>query len=103
MPLPCLSTHIGCLKDLKRFWRLDESDDDRTVARIFAQVGVLKNDLIHILDQTLGTGPKGDRIALACGMLSFRARHPLVTWLTIRLMASYSRVDLCSDLAHQRG
>lgn len=57
----------GCLKDLKRFWRMDERDDDRTVARIFHDVGLLKNDLIPILLTTLGTSAKGDRIALACG------------------------------------
>lgn len=60
-------TLAGCLKDLKRFWRMDEKDDDRIVARIFYDVGVLKNDLIPILFHTLGTGQKGDRIALACG------------------------------------
>ncbi|BGP23540.1 replication fork protection complex subunit Tof1/Swi1 [Rhodotorula toruloides] len=57
---------VGCLKDLKRFWRMDEKDDDRTVARIFHEIGVLKTDLIPILKTTLGTGAKGDRIALAC-------------------------------------
>ncbi|GAA5903525.1 Tof1p [Sporobolomyces salmoneus] len=57
---------VGCLKDLKRFWRMDEKDDDRTVARIFHEVGVLKNDLLPILSTTLGTGARGDRIALAC-------------------------------------
>ncbi|GAA6062112.1 hypothetical protein JCM10212_000866 [Sporobolomyces blumeae] len=57
---------VGCLKDLKRFWRMDEKDDDRTVARIFHEVGLLKKDLLPILSTTLGTGAKGDRIALAC-------------------------------------
>ncbi|GAA5828412.1 hypothetical protein JCM11251_006233 [Rhodosporidiobolus azoricus] len=57
---------VGCLKDLKRFWRMDEKDDDRTVARIFHEVGVLKKDLLPILKTTLGSGQKGDRIALAC-------------------------------------
>ncbi|BGP38765.1 Topoisomerase 1-associated factor 1 [Rhodotorula kratochvilovae] len=57
---------VGCLKDLKRFWRMDEKDDDRTVARIFHEVGVLQKDLLPILRMTLGTGAKGDRIALAC-------------------------------------
>lgn len=59
------------MKDLKRFWKLDDNDDDRTVARIFHQVGLLKNDLIPILLSTLGTSQKGDRIALACGSLFF--------------------------------
>ncbi|TKA58341.1 hypothetical protein B0A53_00079 [Rhodotorula sp. CCFEE 5036] len=61
LPLPTC-----CLKDLKRFWRMDEKDDDRTVARIFHEVGVLSSDLIPILKTTLGSGAKGDRIALAC-------------------------------------
>lgn len=65
---------LGCLKDLKRFWRMDDKDDDRTVSRIFHEVGVLPNDLIPILLSTLGTGPKGDRIALACGQFP----HPLL-------------------------
>lgn len=66
---PHASAHSvpGCLKDLKRFWKLDENDEDRTVARIFHQVGLLKNDLVPILLSTVGTGTKGDRIALACG------------------------------------
>lgn len=46
---------------------MDEKDADRTVARIFFEVGILKNDLIPILTSTLGTSEKGDRIALACG------------------------------------
>ncbi|SGZ16990.1 BQ5605_C020g09086 [Microbotryum silenes-dioicae] len=57
---------VGCLKDLKRFWRMDEKDDDRTVARIFYDVGLLKNDLVPILLATLESGAKGERIGLAC-------------------------------------
>lgn len=53
---------------------MDDKDDDRTVSRIFHEVGVLPNDLIPILLSTLGTGPKGDRIALACGQFP----HPLL-------------------------
>ncbi|KAK4058290.1 Topoisomerase 1-associated factor 1 [Microbotryomycetes sp. JL221] len=61
---------VGCLKDLKRFWRMDDKDDDRTVARIFFDVGVLNNDLIPILLTTLGTSTKGDRIALAFELMA---------------------------------
>ena len=71
----------GCLKDLKRFWRMDEKDDDRTVARIFHDVGVLERDLIPILFTTLGTGPKGDRIALACGELQLAEPFQFVPFL----------------------
>ena len=79
---------------------MDEKDDDRTVARIFHDVGLLKNDLIPILLMTLGTSVKGDRIALACGSssppLSFRAQ--LTDWR----MSTDSGTDRSHDLAHQR-
>ncbi|KAM0788302.1 hypothetical protein ACM66B_001445 [Microbotryomycetes sp. NB124-2] len=68
---------VGCLKDLKRFWRMDEKDDDRTVARIFYDVGLLNNDLIPILLSTLGTSAKGDRIALACVELMAAMTWPI--------------------------
>ncbi|KAK4051924.1 Topoisomerase 1-associated factor 1 [Microbotryomycetes sp. JL201] len=61
---------VGCLKDLKRFWRMDDKDEDRTVARIFYDVGLLNNDLIPILLTTLGTSAKGDRIALAFELMA---------------------------------
>ena len=45
----------GCLKDLKKDWRND-TDDNRTVARIFWSTRVLPNDLIPILLETTGKG-----------------------------------------------
>ncbi|KZW03785.1 timeless-domain-containing protein [Exidia glandulosa HHB12029] len=56
----------GCLKDLKKFWRKDDSDDDRTVARIFWEARVLHNDLIPILLETAGKGLVEHRCAVAC-------------------------------------
>ncbi|OSD01035.1 timeless-domain-containing protein [Trametes coccinea BRFM310] len=56
----------GCLKDLKKFWRKDDTDDDRTVARIFWATGVLSNDLVPILLETAGKGPAEDKRAIAC-------------------------------------
>lgn len=85
----------GCLKDLKRFWKLDDNDDDRTVARIFYQIGLLKNDLIPIVLSTIGTGAKGDRIALACGPYSFLSRF------CSTLTRQCSRIDCSNDLAHR--
>lgn len=61
------SSGTGCLKDLKRFWRMDDDDDERNVARIFAETNVLANDLLPIMQSTLGTGSRGNKIALACG------------------------------------
>ncbi|KAI9060063.1 timeless-domain-containing protein [Trametes sanguinea] len=56
----------GCLKDLKKFWRKDDTDDDRTVARIFWATGVLSNDLVPILLETAGKGLAEDKRAIAC-------------------------------------
>ena len=62
---------LGCLKDLKKFWRKDDTDDERTVARIFWDTRVLPNDLVPILLVTAGKGHVQDRCAIACGELAF--------------------------------
>ncbi|EJU01446.1 hypothetical protein DACRYDRAFT_16139 [Dacryopinax primogenitus] len=54
---------LGCLRDLKRYWRRDDNDEERTVARIFAKANVLENDLVPILVQTAEKIPK---VAVAC-------------------------------------
>ncbi|KAG9310160.1 timeless protein-domain-containing protein [Chiua virens] len=56
----------GCLRDLKKLWRMDDTDDERTVARIFWETRVLPNDLIPILLATAGTGLVEDKRAIAC-------------------------------------
>ena len=56
----------GCLKDLKRLWRKDDTDDERTVARIFWETRVLPNDLVSILQATAGKGLVEDKRAVAC-------------------------------------
>ena len=60
---------LGCLKDLKRFWKMDDHDDDRTIARIFYETGVLKNDLVHILNAAAlpGASSRQEKAALASG------------------------------------
>lgn len=56
----------GCLKDLKKLWRKDETDDERTVARLFWEMRVLPNDLVAILLQTAGKGLVEDKRAINC-------------------------------------
>ncbi|KAJ3475572.1 hypothetical protein NLI96_g11753 [Meripilus lineatus] len=56
----------GCLKDLKKFWRRDDTDDERTVARIFWETRLLPNDLVPILLETAGRGDFEDKRAVAC-------------------------------------
>ena len=67
----------GCLKDLKKYWRKDDTDDDRTVARIFWDTRVLPNDLIPILLQTAGQGHVEDKRAVACADLMTAMTWPI--------------------------
>lgn len=71
---------LGCLKDLKRFWRMDDNDDERNIARMFFETGVLKNDLVPILasyGQQAESSSRQEKAALASGELTTDASH---TW-----------------------
>lgn len=67
----------GCLKDLKKLWKRDENDDDRTVARIFWKTRVLSNDLVPILLATAGKGFVEDKRAIACADLLTAMTWPI--------------------------
>ncbi|KAI0073615.1 timeless-domain-containing protein [Panus rudis PR-1116 ss-1] len=67
----------GCLKDLKKYWRKDDTDDERTVARIFWETRLLPNDLIPILLQTAGKGHFDDKRAIACADLMTAMTWPI--------------------------
>lgn len=55
----------ACLSDLKKLWRKDDTDDDRTCAHIFWDSRVLPNDLVPILLVTAGKGLVEDKRAIA--------------------------------------
>lgn len=55
---------LECLRDLRRLWRQDEDDELRTVARVFAELGVLHNDLVPIVLHA-PADERGTRAALA--------------------------------------
>ena len=67
----------GCLKDLKKFWRKDDTDDERTVARIFWATRVLPNDLVPILLETAGKGMFEDKRAVAVADLMTAMTWPI--------------------------
>ena len=67
----------SCLKDLKKFWRKDDTDDERTVARIFSDCRVLSNDLVPILMETAGKGHVEDKRAIACADLITAMTWPI--------------------------
>lgn len=68
---------VGCLKDLKKLWRRDDDDDDRTVARIFWDTQVLPSDLIPILLATAGQGLVEDKRAILCADLITAMTWPI--------------------------
>lgn len=67
----------GCLKDLKKFWRKDDTDDERTVARIFYDAKVLPNDIVPILLETAGKGNVENKCAIACADLVTAMTWPI--------------------------
>ncbi|KAJ7208162.1 timeless protein-domain-containing protein [Mycena haematopus] len=67
----------GCLKDLKKLWRKDDTDDERTVARIFWEKRVLMNDLIPILLLTAGAGQVENKCAISCADLMSAMTWPI--------------------------
>ncbi|KAI5121938.1 hypothetical protein M0805_000267 [Coniferiporia weirii] len=67
----------GCLKDLKKFWRKDDTDDERTVARIFWEARVLPKDIVPILLETAGKGLVGDKCAIACADIATAMTWPI--------------------------
>ena len=66
-----------CLQDLKKLWRKDDTDDERTVARIFWETRVLPNDLVPILLATAGKGLVEDKRAIACADLMVAMTWPI--------------------------
>jgi replication fork protection complex subunit Tof1/Swi1 len=67
----------GCLKDLKKFWRKDDTDDERTVARIFWECRVLQNDLVPILLETAGNRAVPHKCAIAVADLLTAMTWPI--------------------------
>ncbi|KAI9609866.1 hypothetical protein H4Q26_006855 [Puccinia striiformis f. sp. tritici PST-130] len=68
---------LGCLKDLKKFWRLDEDDENRTVARILYSSQIVPNDLLPILSTAQIENRKDHRVALLCADLIASLTWPL--------------------------
>jgi replication fork protection complex subunit Tof1/Swi1 len=57
---------LAVLKDLKKLWRKDDSDDERTVARCMAKAGLMK-ELLAIVTELTDRGDWGRKISLvAC-------------------------------------
>jgi replication fork protection complex subunit Tof1/Swi1 len=57
---------LAVLKDLKKLWRKDDSDDERTVARCMYKSGLMR-ELIAILVEMTERGDWGRKVALvAC-------------------------------------
>ncbi|KAL7421130.1 Topoisomerase 1-associated factor 1 [Cryptotrichosporon argae] len=61
---------LAVLKDLKKLWRKDDADDERTVARCMARAGLMK-ELIALVGECTPRGDWGRKIALmACDLMA---------------------------------
>lgn len=86
---------LAVLKDLKKLWRKDDSDDERTVARCMYRTGLMR-ELIAILVEMTERGDWGRKVALvACG---YRVYFGACAWVGPRLTTR--RFDCCVDLAN---
>lgn len=57
---------LAVLRDLKRLWRRDDTDDERSVARCFAKAG-LARELMALMEECAERGEQGRKMALAAG------------------------------------
>ncbi|WWC91099.1 uncharacterized protein L201_006040 [Kwoniella dendrophila CBS 6074] len=61
---------LGVLKDLKKLWRKDDEDDERTVARCMAKSGLMR-ELVALLVECTDRGDWGRKVALlACDLIA---------------------------------
>jgi replication fork protection complex subunit Tof1/Swi1 len=57
---------LAVLKDLKKLWRKDDTDDERTVARCMHRAGAMR-ELVALLVECTDRGDWGRKVALvAC-------------------------------------
>jgi replication fork protection complex subunit Tof1/Swi1 len=67
---------LSVLRDLKKLWRKDDTDDERTVFRCFAKAG-LCTELVALLEECTGRGDTGRKIALAAADLLAALTWPI--------------------------
>ncbi|CED82764.1 timeless-domain-containing protein [Phaffia rhodozyma] len=67
---------LGCLKDLKRIWRHDDEDVERTVARIFAKTGLIR-ELVTIVEEVSERGDFGRKVGLMAAELIASLTWPI--------------------------
>lgn len=61
---------LAVLKDLKRLWRKDDTDDERTVARCMAQAGLMR-ELVNLLVECYDRGEWGRKVSLVACEFTF--------------------------------
>ncbi|KAL7415832.1 timeless protein-domain-containing protein [Mrakia frigida] len=67
---------VGCLRDLKKLWRKDDTDDERTVARIFSRSGIIR-ELVAILEEVSERGAWGTKVGLMAADLLAAMTWPI--------------------------
>lgn len=87
---------VKTLQDLKKIWRRDDTDDERTIARIMWNTKTFMKDLVPILLVTAGRGLVGDKRALFAGEQCDASNATSLNQL-------HSRPYNVDDLADRRG
>ncbi|EIW66064.1 hypothetical protein TREMEDRAFT_65909 [Tremella mesenterica DSM 1558] len=87
---------IAVLKDLKKLWRKDDTDDERTVARCMAKAGTMR-ELISLMVECTERGEWGRKVSLvACDLIA------ALTWpidVQQELKEMEDEQDIVSDYA----
>lgn len=86
---------LPVLKDLKKLWRKDDSDDERTVARCMAKAGLMK-ELIALLVECTDRGDWGRKVALVACESYWHLSLPC------RELIASRRSHRCTHLAYRR-
>ncbi|PWN18693.1 hypothetical protein BCV69DRAFT_284988 [Microstroma glucosiphilum] len=88
---------LRCLRDLRKLWREGAEDPYRTIAHVFADVGVLQN-LIPLLLKTAGGEERSQKIALACTDLLTSITWPVDANAEVR--EALKRGENTEELSH---
>lgn len=88
---------LGVLKDLKKLWRKDDEDDERTVARCMHRAELMK-ELVAIVVECAERGEWGRKVALVACKLLFNASLRTYTSTGDLIAALTWPIDVAQEL-----
>jgi replication fork protection complex subunit Tof1/Swi1 len=88
---------LAVLRDLKKLWRKDDTDDERTVFRCFYRCH-LARELVALIDECVGRGDHERKIALAAADLLAALTWPIDVAQELKELAE-DDADVVTDYA----